>query len=219
MLLSVEKVDVTFGQTLILSQFSLSLAAGESVAIVGPSGSGKSSLLKVITGLLQPTAGRVVFDRVVVSDLSRNELADLRRKRIGQIFQDARLLPELSVEENVAITLIFDRVRRKTALRRARQALSRLHLEQHAEKRVDELSGGEAQRVALARAVTRDNLSLIVADEPTASLDVTTALAVAHLLIDHARSGGSALVLATHDPAVADLCDRVVDLRGIGVVA
>lgn len=211
--LSIHDLGVTYGTTTVLSGLDLSLARGESVAVMGPSGSGKSSLLACVTGIMLPTHGRVEVVGQFVSEMKASARALLRRSVLGLVFQDPDLLPELTVEENVALTLLFDGCRRDRALDQARQALTDVGLSEHAGKRTDEISGGQAQRVALARALVRPEMSLLVADEPTASLDAANAHRMIDLLLERTRAVGAAAIIATHDMAVAEACDRVLMIR------
>lgn len=204
-----DSISVAFGSTTVLANVDLQLSAGRSLALSGPSGSGKSTLLGCITGTVKPQRGRVQVGDVVVSDLNPAAAADYRRASIGLMFQQPELLPELTVEENVALTQIFDGIGRRTALRASHESLDHLGMLVHARKRIDELSGGEAQRVALARALSRPNIRLLVADEPTASLDAGNAAAVTAFLVERCVSLGVTLIVATHDPSVADaMSDR-----------
>lgn len=180
---------------------------------MGPSGSGKSSLLGCVTGVVTPTAGEVVVAGEQVTGLSRGRRATARRRLMGMIYQEAMLLPELDVVENVAVTLIFDGVSRSRALGQARERLSELGIGDLADRRLDEISGGQAQRVAVARALVRPEVRLVVADEPTASLDHDNAQRATELLLDQARRVGAGVLLATHDREVARRCDAVLDLR------
>jgi putative ABC transport system ATP-binding protein len=211
--LAVRDVSVTFDGVTVLDDVSLRVAPGRAVAVVGPSGSGKSTLLACVAGLRAPDTGQVVIDGTVLSGLSAGRRAAVRRSRIGLVNQDADLLPELSVLENVAITLLFDGVRAARATGAAMASLEAVGLQDHARKRIDEISGGQAQRVAVARALVRPEVRVIVADEPTASLDVDNARAVTRLLIDRCRSAGVAAIVATHDPMVASACDHTMALR------
>lgn len=196
----------------VLDRADLDVAPGEVVAIMGPSGTGKSTLLGVVSGLVVARGGEVVVAGHDLTTLSAAQRAAVRRRHLGLVFQSPDLLPELSVAENVAVTLVFDGVRRRDALRSARAALESVHLADLADRRIDEVSGGEAQRVALARALVRTDLALLVADEPTASLDQANAGHVARLLVDAVRSRGAGGLLATHDPRVAALADRTVHI-------
>lgn len=209
----IEELGVRYGSTVVVERFSLRVAPGECVALMGPSGSGKSSILTCLVGLRKPWTGRVTVGGRELTALNRGQRARVRRELIGVTYQSPGLLPELSIEENVAVTLLFDGVARSEAMAAARESLERVGLAGHESKRTDEVSGGQAQRVAIARALARDSARVLVADEPTASLDQDTARDVAGLLTERIRSRSLAGVLATHDPMVAGLCDRTVDLR------
>lgn len=139
----------------------------------------------------------------------KRERAELRRRKMGLISQNADLLPEFSAVENVALPLLLDGFRRADGLEAGRRALRHLGLGERLDAHIATLSGGEAQRVAVARAIVRDDVELIIADEPTASLDVLNAQAVTDDLLEHAAERRATLVLATHDPNVADRCDRI----------
>jgi putative ABC transport system ATP-binding protein len=211
--LDVRDLSVRYGSDVVFSGLDLSVGKGESVALIGPSGSGKSSLLACVTGMMLPTAGSVTVAGQEVSSMSTRARATFRRTNLGLVFQEADLLPELSVVENVALTLLFDGVARSTALAGAREVLESVGLQEHAEKRTDEISGGQAQRVALARALVRPEMQILVADEPTASLDADNAARIIGLLLERCRQVGAGALVATHDPAVATRCDRVHELR------
>lgn len=211
--LEVRDLTARRGTSAVLSNFTMSVAAGEVVAIMGPSGSGKTTLLSCLTGTLVPGAGYIRLGANVVSGMSASARSRFRRRELGLVFQFPELLPELSVEENVAVTLLFDGVNRATALDSARNSLESVGLSGHENRRVDELSGGEAQRVALARALVRPGASAIIADEPTASLDAANATIVADLLVDRSRSLGCLALVATHDLSVAQKCDRIILVR------
>ena len=204
---------VRYGEHVVFEDLDLEVGRGEALAVMGPSGSGKSSLLACVTGVLVPSAGLVDVGETRLSEFSAADRAQVRRKLIGQVFQDADLLPELTVEENVAVTLLFDGRKRGTAMGLAQVALAEVGIAGHADKRIDEISGGQAQRVALARALVRPEIRLLVADEPTASLDSVNALRVTALIMDRVRSSDIGALIATHDHAVAALCDRVLDMR------
>lgn len=208
----VSQVSVSFGSVLALPTITMHVRPGEMVALVGPSGSGKSTLLGCVTGTVKPTTGSVDVGDVTVTELSSSGRSGFRRSRIGVVFQNPDLLPELLVWENVALIMLFDGVRREDARARALEALEHLDIASQAHKRVDELSGGEAQRVALARALVRDGADVLVADEPTASLDAGNAAHVVHLLRERAHDLGVTGIVATHDPRVADAMDRTIDL-------
>jgi len=180
---------------------------GSATGIVGPSGSGKSSLLAVIAGLERPTRGRVVVDGREISALDENARADWRRRELGILFQSFHLIPTLTALENVAVPreLAGDH----DAARHATAALERVGLAHRMDHRPSQLSGGEQQRVALARALVA-RPRLVMADEPTGNLDGETARAVAELLFALPREQGATLLLITHDPSLAARCDREV---------
>ena len=210
--LEVENLEVVYDRP-VVKGFSLSIPPGETVALMGPSGSGKSSILNCVVGLRRPTSGRVRVGGEEMSSRRPGQRARLRREWIGVAYQDAGLLPELTVAENVAVTLLFDGVGRAKALDMARRSLRAVGLAEHTEKQVDEISGGQAQRVSIARALVRPSAVLLVADEPTASLDMVTAAEITALLQERVRVSGVGALIATHDPSVASSCHRVVDLR------
>lgn len=147
---------------------------------------------------------------MTVTALNKAQRARLRRREMGLMFQRPDLLPELNVEENVALTQLFDGVPRREALIAARASLEAVDMGRHAGKRIDEVSGGEAQRIALARGLARPGITLFVADEPTASLDAQTARMVTRYMVSRVRTLGVTALVATHDLHVADSCDRRV---------
>ncbi|MGW1892204.1 ABC transporter ATP-binding protein [Streptomyces sp. NPDC002004] len=184
----------------------LSVAPGEVAAVMGQSGSGKSSLLYCLAGVLPAAHGQVRFEGRVLGDLSDEEMSALRRERFGFVFQYGELLPELTIEENTALPLRLAGQRKKSALAAAGQVLERLGLGDLRERRPSQVSGGQSQRVAVARALVH-RPAVVFADEPTGSLDSANAAAVLQEFLDLARSQGTAVVLVTHDPAVAAQAD------------
>ena len=208
----VRDLTVAYATTTVLAKVSFTVSPGQAVAIMGPSGSGKSTLLGCITGTLRPSSGSVQIGETRVSDLDGPARARFRRRHMGLMFQLPELLPELNVEENVALPQLFDGVPRKQALAAARSSLKLVGMQHHAVKRIDEISGGEAQRVALARSLSRPQMHVLAADEPTASLDARNARVVTDLILSRAHSVGAATVIATHDVAVAQMCDRTIVL-------
>jgi putative ABC transport system ATP-binding protein len=194
----------------------LSVDDGELVAVMGPSGSGKSTLLTIAGSLEQPTSGEVLVGGRVLSSMSRNEQAALRRRYIGYVFQDFNLLAGLTAAENVSLPMELDGVSVKTARGVAMQALEELGLTDKATRFPDELSGGERQRVAIARAVIGDR-RLLLADEPSGALDSINAESVMRLVHDACRRGVAGIVV-THDAQLASWADRVVFLRDGRVV-
>ncbi|MCU1461820.1 MAG: transporter related protein [Acidimicrobiales bacterium] len=204
------------GEVHALRDVSLSVDAGELVAVMGPSGSGKSTLLTIAGSLEEPTSGEVLVDGRLLSALSANDRARLRRRSVGFVFQDFNLLAGLTAEENVSLPLELDGRPLKSARQLARDVLEQLGLADQATRFPDELSGGERQRVAIARAVVGDR-HLLLADEPSGALDSVNAEAVMRL-VRAACHGGVAGVVVTHDAQLASWADRVVFLRDGRVV-
>lgn len=193
----------------ILRGISLSVAGGESLALIGPSGSGKSSLLMVMAGLERATSGRVSALGQDVTQLDEDALARFRRGNMGVVFQSFHLIPTLTALENVAVPLEI--AGEADAFGRARVELERVGLGQRGGYYPSQLSGGEQQRVALARAsVSRPKL--LLADEPTGNLDTANGAAIMDLLFDLRDAHGATLVMVTHAPELAARCDRVLKL-------
>ena len=190
---------------------SLGLLPGELVAIMGPSGSGKSTLLNLAGGLDTPTAGMVKVEGVELGALSRAELAALRRRRVGYVFQEFNLIPALTAAENVALPRELDGVRPRQARGEALDALEEVGLDDVADRFPDELSGGQRQRIAIARALVGPR-RLVLADEPTGALDSRTGEMVLRLLRARCDAGASG-VLVTHEARHAAWANRVVFLR------
>ena len=197
---------------------SLSVQPAEVLALVGRSGSGKTTLLNILAGLDRPTSGEVFLDGEPIHAMSEGQLTELRRHKLGFVFQSFGLLPLLSAQENVELPLRISGFKHSERVRRAKQALELVGLTRRAQHRPYELSGGEQQRVAIARALTCDP-SLILADEPTGELDSNTARAVFGLLRDLARSQGITVIACTHDRLVMDMADRVEELADGRLVA
>ena len=189
----------------------LDVVPGEMVAVMGPSGSGKSTLLTCAGGLDSPTSGTVAVEGTVLATLNRRDLAALRRRAVGYVFQDFNLIPALTAAENVALPRELDGVSARPARRLALAALEEVGIADLADRFPDDMSGGQQQRVAIARAVVGDR-RLILADEPTGALDTETGEQVLRLL--RARcDAGAAGVLVTHEARHAAWADRVVFLR------
>ena len=193
----------------ILKGISLQVEAGERVGLVGPSGSGKSSLMMLIGGLERPTGGRVRVAGQDLSALDEDGLARFRRDNVGIVFQNFHLVPTMTAMENVALPAEF--AGRRDAFERATEGLNAVGLGHRLEHYPGQLSGGEQQRVALARALVSQP-RLVLADEPTGNLDGETGRQVIALLFDLARRHGTTLILITHDGALAERCDRIVRL-------
>jgi len=205
------------GDTLltVLSAVDLRIAAGEAVAIVGPSGSGKSTLLGLLAGLDRPTEGHVLIDGVALEGLNEDQLARLRRDRLGFVFQNFQLLGNLTARENVLLTL--ELAGAQDAGARCDDLLARVGLAQRGHHYPAQLSGGEQQRVALARAFA-PRPRILLADEPTGNLDRETSASVLQLLFGLREQHGTTLVIVTHEPEVAGRADRLIRLAGGRVV-
>ncbi len=214
-LLSVQRASRTFGrapnEVLALHDVDLTVRAGELVAVMGPSGSGKSTLLALAGGLERPDDGRVVVGGTELGQLAASELAALRRRRIGVVFQQFNLLAGLTAVENVAAPLELDGQSHRQARAEAAELLERVGLAARLDAFPDDLSGGEQQRVAIARALIGQR-TIILADEPTGALDRTTGRSIMELLRS-AATDARAVVVVTHDHEVAALADRIVALR------
>ena len=195
-----------------LDSVSLSVARGEVVAVTGPSGSGKSTLLYLLGGLDEPDAGRAVVAGVDWHGLRGRARARFRRRTCGFVTQGRSLLPQATAAENVEVPLLLDHVDRATRRTRVADALDRVGLADVGDKLPDQLSGGQQQRVAIARALVT-NPAVVLADEPTGNLDSANAQIITHLLVAVATEQNAAVLLVTHDPAVAVHADRTVTLH------
>jgi putative ABC transport system ATP-binding protein len=206
--------DYASGDSVIhaLRQVTLVADPGELVAVRGRSGSGKTTLLNILGGLDQPTSGRVIIDGHEVSSMGEDELVDVRRRSVAFIFQSFGLVPILSAAENVEIPLRLVRAEAKRRDARVHELLELVGLGGRAKHRPHELSGGEQQRVAIARALA-NRPRILLADEPTGQLDSETGHVIMLLLRDVVRTEGVTAVVATHDPVMLDVADRVVELR------
>jgi putative ABC transport system ATP-binding protein len=191
---------------------SLQVARGEMVATMGPSGSGKSTLLNILGGLDRPTEGTVTIDGAELTNLDDDRLTLLRREKIGFIFQFFNLLPTLTALENAALPLHLAGVSRREAARRAEELLQAVGLKERLTHLPDALSGGEQQRVAMARALAL-RPPLILADEPTGNLDSKTGGEILGLFKDLQSRFGTTVVMVTHDPGAAAVCDRVLHMQ------
>ncbi|MEV6357640.1 ABC transporter ATP-binding protein [Streptomyces hydrogenans] len=205
-ILRAEGVDFFYGEQHAVRNVDFRLMRGEVAAIMGTSGSGKSSLLYCLAGVLPPSNGTVTFDGVQLSSLPDAELSALRRERIGFVFQYGELLPELTVEENAALPLRLAGVAKDRANAAAGRVLDRLGMGDLLRRRASKLSGGQSQRVAVARALAHQP-DVVFADEPTGALDTANASAVLDEFLQLARGQDTAVVIVTHDPDVAARAD------------
>jgi putative ABC transport system ATP-binding protein len=206
--------DYPSGDTVIHALRNVSLAAdpGELVAVRGRSGSGKTTFLNILGGLDHPTSGRVIIDGHEVSSMSEDDLVDVRRRSVAFIFQSFGLVPILSAAENVEIPLRLVKAESRGRNARVRELLELVGLGDRAKHRPHELSGGEQQRVAIARALA-NRPRILLADEPTGQLDSETGHVIMMLIRDVVRTEGVTAIVATHDPVMLDVADRIVELR------
>jgi putative ABC transport system ATP-binding protein len=211
----VDRVTKRFrqGDTVVeaLRDISLTIERGEFVAVMGASGSGKSTLLHVMAGLTRPDEGRVAVDGQDLSAMSDRQLTRFRRRHVGLVFQAFNLIPTLSAQDNVLLPILADG-RGGLADGRMESLLGRLGLAQRRRHRPDALSGGEQQRVAIARAMIGEP-SILLADEPTGSLDSVTGQSICRLLRELCREQGRTIVVVTHEPAVAVWAERIIVLK------
>ncbi len=191
---------------------SIEVEEGEFTVIAGPSGSGKTTLLNMIGALDTPTRGKVFLDGEDISELNRNELGELRLKKIGFVFQAYNLIPVLSALENIEFTMMLAGVPEKERHERAFAAMEKLHIAELAKKRPNEMSGGQQQRVAVARAVV-NNPTIILADEPTANLDSETGADLLDMMETMNREHNITFIFSSHDPQVIDRARRLLILK------
>lgn len=222
-ILRAEQLEKTFGSgtaagVTAVRGVDLAVDEGEFVAITGASGSGKSTLLHMLGGITRPSAGRVLLEGVDLATLDDDALAEIRRRRIGFVFQRYNLLPELSLAENVALPLVLDGVPEARCRDAARHALEAVSMAHRADHRPDTLSGGEQQRGAVARALVTDP-AIVLADEPTGALDSVNSGHVLELLQRLVRDRRQTVILVTHDPGIAAAAGRVVRMKDGRVAA
>ena len=194
-----------------LKSVTISVNKGEYVAFMGPSGSGKSTLMNIIGCLDTPTSGTYILNNKDVSDMTESELAEIRNKEIGFVFQTFNLLPRISSLDNVALPLIYSGLNKSDRTEKANLALSNVGLGDRGHHRPNELSGGQRQRVAVARALVNDP-SILLADEPTGNLDTKTSYEIMDLF-DQLHSKGNTIVMVTHEEDIALYAHRVIRLR------
>ncbi len=216
---NLEKIYSVDGvETHALRGVDLELRQGEFAALAGPSGSGKSTLLDLIGGLLQPTSGKVWLRGLLLNDLSKEKLADLRLREIGFVFQAYNLIPVLTVVENASFVMELQGISAEERRSRTLEILKTLEIDEYADRFPNKLSGGQQQRVAVARAVVA-NPSLVLADEPTANLDSKTGHNLIDLMRKLNRERQTTFLFSTHDPQLLDHVDRVIRLLDGKIVA
>jgi putative ABC transport system ATP-binding protein len=194
----------------ILKGISFQITSGEFVSIIGPSGSGKSTLLGIIAGLDHPTSGQVLIDDIDITRMSEGQLASVRNKKIGMVFQTFNLIPTLTAQENVEVPLYVGKHKGSPSAR-AKELLSLVGLSHRLHHRPNQLSGGEQQRVAIARSLATDP-TIVIADEPTGNLDAKNGENVLNLITHLRDRTGKTFVIATHDPHIASHEDRSISI-------
>ena len=200
----------------IIKGIDLTIHSGEKVAVVGKSGSGKTSLIMLMSGLEKPTSGEIIFDQQSISSFDEDELADIRKKKIGIVFQSFYLIPNYTALENVSLILEINHV--ENAKQKAKELLTQFGLENRLHHFPTQLSGGEQQRVAIARSMAV-RPKLILADEPTGNLDSENSDMISNLLFEYADKNNSSLILVTHDLKFAEKCDRIIRIEDGQIVS
>ena len=195
----------------VLKGITLEILKNEYVALMGPSGSGKSTLMNILGCLDSPTSGRYILNNQDVSEMPDDDLAEVRNKEIGFVFQQFNLLPRLTAAENVALPLVYAGIPRKTRTEMAMEVLEKVGLTDRSHHKPNELSGGQCQRVAIARALV-NNPSIILADEPTGNLDTKTSIEIMDIF-STIQAAGNTVVLVTHEEDIANYARRIVRLR------
>ncbi|MCW4003227.1 MAG: ABC transporter ATP-binding protein [Candidatus Bathyarchaeota archaeon] len=195
-----------------LRGLNLDITNGELVSIIGPSGSGKTTLLNIIGGLDKATAGTVQVGEKTVTSLSVRQLVDFRRKMVGHIFQNLNLIPTLTAKENIEFSMVASGVKRSKRAHRVQELLKTVGLEDRANHKPEELSGGEQQRIAIASALAND-APVLLADEPTGELDTANARIIAEYLVKINKELGKTIIMVTHDPSVARVSSRILRIE------
>ncbi|MRS05945.1 ABC transporter ATP-binding protein [bacterium] len=195
-----------------LDHVTLQVKQGEFVAVMGPSGCGKSTLLHLLGGLDRPSEGQVLIEEIPLAEMSDDRLTELRRRKIGFIFQFFNLIPVLNATENAALPITLDGLKPADAKAKAAEWLNRFGLSDRMNNRPDQLSGGQQQRVAVARALVAEP-ALILADEPTGNLDTRAGDEIANLLRDVSKKYNRTVIMVTHDPRIAAYADRIIFLK------
>ena len=211
-MIEVRNINKSFDKLNVLRDVALTITDGEMLTIVGPSGAGKTTLLQIIGSLERPDSGSVCFDGIEITRLKDSKLAAFRNRNMGFVFQFHQLLPEFTLEENVALPALISGTRRSEAINKAGRLLDELGLGQRLHHRPSQLSGGERQRAAVARALI-NNPKVILADEPTGSLDSHNRAALYRLFFDLRTATGKTFVIVTHDDTLALNSDRVIRME------
>ena len=200
----------------VIKGIDLKINSSEKVAVVGKSGSGKTSLIMLMAGLEQPTSGEIIFDKQLISILDEDQLADIRKKKIGIVFQSFYLIPNFTALENVSLILEINSI--DNSKQKAEDLLVQFGLKDRLHHFPTQLSGGEQQRVAIARSMAVKP-KLILADEPTGNLDSENSQMISNLLFEYANKNQSSFVLVTHDLKFAEKCDRIIQIEDGNIVS
>ncbi|MBP9134373.1 MAG: ABC transporter ATP-binding protein [Saprospiraceae bacterium] len=216
-MIEAKNIFKSFGDVDVLSDVSFKVQKGEVVAIIGKSGAGKSTLLHIAGTLEKPDKGSIIFEENDLNKLSNNKLSEFRNRSLGFIFQFHHLLPEFTALENVCIPAYIKNIEKAAAETRAKELLSYLGLSHRLNHKPKELSGGEQQRVAFARALI-NHPKLILADEPTGNLDEKSAEELHELILKFRSELELTFILVTHNPLLAERCDRIIEMAGGKIV-
>lgn len=194
----------------VIKGVNLKINSGENVAVVGKSGSGKTSLIMLIAGLEKATSGKIIFEDQDISTYSEDELADLRKRKIGILFQSFYLIPNYTALENVSLVLEINKI--ENAQKKSAELLEQFGLKDRLNHFPSQLSGGEQQRVAIARSIILSP-KLILADEPSGNLDSENSKLIINLLFKYSKQNNSSLILVTHDQSIAKECDKIIEIK------
>ena len=194
----------------VIKGVNLKIISGENVAVVGKSGSGKTSLIMLIAGLEKVTSGKIIFEDQDISAYSEDELADLRKRKIGIVFQSFYLIPNYTALENVSLVLEINKI--ENAQKKSAELLDQFGLKDRLNHFPSQLSGGEQQRVAIARSIILSP-KLILADEPSGNLDSENSKLIINLLFKYSKQNNSSLILVTHDQSIAKECDKIIEIK------
>jgi putative ABC transport system ATP-binding protein len=194
----------------VIKGVNLKINSGENIAVVGKSGSGKTSLIMLIAGLEKATSGKIIFEDQDISNYSEDELADLRKRKIGIVFQSFYLIPNYTALENVSLVLEINKI--ENAQKKSAELLEQFGLKDRLNHFPSQLSGGEQQRVAIARSIILSP-KLILADEPSGNLDSENSKLIINLLFKYSKQNNSSLILVTHDQSIAKECDKIIEIK------